>query len=188
MNRVFNKVNGLLLAGLLGGILITGLGSGIAFAEYMSFEYDDSALSEEGTHEVEEFTYVMTEGESVYVPAGSLNLDESLPVGTLRVDAEYDALTMGVEHSIGMQYGMTWIEVRSTDVLNSVERFMQVKDIYLQGLKEGKLVAIPGDYYFDVSVSVNPADKDRVYINRASVEYAYANKAESSTEHGKIVG
>lgn len=181
MNRVFNKVNGLLLAGLLGGVLITGLGSGIAFAEYMSFEYDDSTLVGESSHEVEEFTYEMAEGESVYVPASRLNLDESLPVGTLRVEAEYDALTMGVEHSIGLQYDMTWIEVRSTDVLDDFELFMQTKDEILQGLKEGKLVAVPGDYYFDVSVSVNPADEDRVYITRESVEYAYANNDASRT-------
>lgn len=181
MNRVFNKINGILLIGLLGGILIAGLGSGIAFAEYMSFEYDDSALTAEGTHEVEEFTYEMAEGESVYAPASRLNLDESLPVGTLRVDVEYDAITMGVEHNIGSQYDMTWIEVRATDVLDDVERFMQVKDMCLQGLKDGKIVAIPGDYYFDVSVSVNPADKDRVYITHESVEYAYANNDASRT-------
>lgn len=181
MNRVFNKVNGLLLAGLLGGVLITGLGSGIAFAEYMGFEYDDSALIEESTHEVEEFTYEMAEGESVYVPANRLNLDESLPVGTLRVKAEYDALTMGVGHSFDSRYDMTWIEVYTVDVLDDFELFMQTKDEILQGLKEGKLVAVPGDYYFDVSVSVNPADKDRVYITHESVEYAYANNDASRT-------
>lgn len=188
MNRVFNKINGILLAGLLVGILIAGLGSGIAFAEYMSFEYDDSALAAEGTHKVEAFTYEMAEGESVYAPAGRLNLDESLPAGTVRVDAEYDSLTMGVEHNIGSMYDMTWIEVRSTDVLDGVERFMQVKDVYLQGLKDGKIVAIPGDYYFDVSVSVNPADKDRVCVSRASAEHAYANKHRPSTEHEEFVG
>lgn len=188
MNRVFNKINGILLAGLLGGILIVGLGSGIAFAEYMSFEYDDSALAAGDTHEMEEFTYEMAEGESVYVPASRLNLDESLPVGTLRVDVEYDSLTMGVEHNIGSMYDMTWIEVRSADVLDSVERFMQVKDVYLQGLKDGKIVAVPGDYYFDVSVSVNPADKDRVYISRSNAEHAYSNKLKSSAEHEEFVG
>lgn len=173
MNGIFNKLNGVLFAGMLGGILIAGLGSGIAFAEYMSFEYDDSAISEGVPHEIEEITYEMADGERVCAPASNITVDESVPVGTVVVKVEYDAQTMSVAHNVDMRYGAAWIEVRPVNVLSDIEHFMQNKDVYLQGLKEGKIVEAGGDHYFDISVVVNPADKDRVYIDRESALRAY---------------
>ncbi len=180
MNRIFNKLNAVLLAGMLGGILVVGLGSGIAFAEYMSFEYDDSSLAANSTHETEEFTYEMAADERVYAPANHLVLDESLPAGTLTVRVEYDAHTMGVAHDFGSAaYGATQIEVRPEYVMNDFELFMQNKDILLQGLREGKIIALPGDYYFDVYVAVNPADKGRVFTDLESLRLAIENEANS---------
>jgi len=182
MNRIFNKANGLLFVGLLGGILITGLGSGIAFAEYMSFEYDESSHAREAAHEVEEFTYEMQEGERICVPASRMHLDETLAEGIVRVEVEYDSQTMTVAHNVysPSQNYATCIEVYSENVIDEFEVFMANKDVVLQGLKEGKLVAVGGDYYFDVSVMVNPADKDRVFVSHEEARRAYETESGSS--------
>lgn len=172
MKQVFNKLNGILLGGLLAGILITGLGSGIAFAEYMGFEYDGSALAEGSAHETEEFSYELASGERVYAPANQLILDESLPEGTVFVEVEYDPYTMSIAHGVGQDYDATRIEITAVNVRSEFERFMQNKDFLLQGLREGKIVAIPGDYFFDVKVAINPADKNRVFINHEELRRA----------------
>ncbi|MBR3690316.1 MAG: hypothetical protein IKL97_04375 [Eggerthellaceae bacterium] len=179
MNRIFNKLNAVLLAGMLGGILVVGLGSGIAFAEYMSFEYDDSSLAANSTHETEEFTYEMAADERVYAPAGKTTIDKDIPVGTVMISVEYDPYTMEVERNFGTAYDATHIEVLCVNVVDGFERFMQNKDILLQGLKDGKIVAIPGDYYFEVSVAVNPADQDRVFTDLESLRRTIESEANS---------
>lgn len=165
MNKIFNKLNGILFAGMMGGILVAGLGGGIAFAEYMDFEYDESVLIEGDGHEVEEITYEMADGERVYAPASSLKVNESIPQGTVMLSVEYDSHSMAITHTIGSFQDATLIEVYAANTTNDFERFLNNKDVVLQGLKEGKIVALPGDYYFNTEVSVNPADKDRVFIS-----------------------
>lgn len=187
MKSFANKLNAILLGGLLGGILLAGLGSGIAFAEYMSFEYDDSLVSEK-TVSADEFTYEMTPNEVVVVPtASSLSFDDAVPVGTVITRVEYNPQTIEIVQNV---YGSgpgnaTVVETYPRYISDDFATFMESKDVILQGLKDGKIVSFESDYHFSETALCNPADKGRVF--RSVEEAAYATGA-TANANGKVVG
>lgn len=178
MKRIFNKTNSILFGCLLGGILVAGLGTGIAVAEYMNFEYDDSFISEQGELSVDEFTYEMADGERVVCEASSLTYDESVPIGTVLLKAEYCPQHVEVGYTTadvtyfnedarlqGWSFA-TELHVYPIYAVDSLELFMQHKDTVLEGLKEGRLVRYDtADYAFNVALVANPADKQRVFLS-----------------------
>lgn len=192
MKRIFNKTNSILFGCLLGGILVAGLGTGIAVAEYMNFEYDDTLISEQSELSVDEYSYEIADGERVVCEAGSLTYDESVPVGTVLVRTEYcpqhvevGYTTADVSYFDGEARLQGWSYVTELHVypiyaVDRMELFMQHKDAVLEGLKEGRLVRYDSaDYSFDVALVANPADKQRVFLSYDALEHAF--EAESGT-------
>lgn len=186
MKRIFNKTNSILFGCLLGGILIAGLGAGVAVAEYMNFEYDDSLISEQSELSVDEFTYEMAESERIVCEASSLTYDESVPVGTVLLKTEYCPQHVEVGYTTadvtyfddearlqGWSYA-TELHVYPIYAVDQLELFMQHKDTVLEGLKEGRLVRYDSaDYSFDVTLVANPADKQRVFLSYDALEHAF---------------
>ena len=184
MNRIFNKVNGILFAGLLGGVLVAGLGAGLAAAEYMGFEYDDASFAEGQTLTVTRLEYELAPDERVTVPAaGSIVFDESVPAGMLYVDVEHNPeLCLPEMYADSTSWeGVTHLIVYQSCYVDDFEMFMKNKDVILQGLKEGKLVAIDYDHSFNVTVSANPADQGRIGDDPSEL---YAGDAADVSEVG----
>ena len=169
MSKIFNRINGILLAGFLGGVLVVGLGCGVAWGEYSSFEYDDSLLAEEQLV-VDEYVYEMSRDETVIVPsANTITTDDSVASGTLLIETEYNPSAIQVEKYVyeGEFQGVnaSVVEIWGHYIRDDFELFMENKDAVLQGLKDGKLVRLESGYYFDVTVTCNPSDTDRVFAN-----------------------
>lgn len=169
MSRVFNKLNGVLLAGFFGGILVMGIGCGVAFAEYSDFELVDDKLVSGSRLDIKEIEYEMKDDESVLVPvAQEITFDESIPAGTLLVEVEYDAQIAEVEwgtyeEADDARYCSTVFEIYYYRTMGDFEVFMMNKDVILQGLKEGKFVGLEIDPWFTAVVKANPADEGRVF-------------------------
>ena len=178
MNRIFNKLNGVLLAGLLGGVMVFGLGTGIAFAEYMDFEYVAYPNQTEEQTVVEDFSYEMSPDETVFVPAADeIQLDKSVPAGTLLVSAEYSPLAYAVENRVYESAVVTGatstvFEVNPFYIRNDFEEFMQSKDVILEGLKNKQIVGIDHNSTITLTVKINPADRGRVFANYDSAARA----------------
>lgn len=87
------KANGVLFSGLLGGVLLAGIGGGVTFAEYMSFDYDDTTLAVSDASETKCFSFDIEEEDVVNLdipPITKLAEDESVAPGTLAIEATYN--------------------------------------------------------------------------------------------------
>ena len=183
-----NKITRIFLVTMCAGVLLTGIGAGIAFGEYSSLEYRKLEAPEgNGPVQAEaEFT-VPAEGPiNIHAPipsACSLVTDEGVPQGTIIInascDAPADSITINEPYVATIetgQYGGTTSAVQSatetiTDIgmyptcSGGMELFMMYKDQVLDGLKQG-FICIPPDYYesFTAEIRVNPADAERIYI------------------------
>lgn len=196
MKRVFNKLNGMLFAGLLVGVLLMGLGGGIAFAEYMGFDYEDLS---EGEHArvTDESSFTMEADECLLAYVDNLTFDESVPVGTVLIKTEYNPATVSVGLDVdtgstcgngrGAGYGngrecafaypsVTVINAYPCYTTDGFELFMQHKDQILQGLKEGRVISYETDYYYRTSAVANPADEGRVFIDYDDLVDAYESQ------------
>lgn len=93
MKRASNKANAILLGGLLGGVLLTGIGTGVAFAEYLSFEYDTTSLAYEAETATETYEFTFAENERVEVwvnGTAEVIADNAVTTGTLSIEATFD--------------------------------------------------------------------------------------------------
>lgn len=91
--RFSAKANIVLFSGLLGGALVAGVGCGIAFAEYLSFDYDGAALEASSERTTESFTFDIEEDDLVQLSVSrivKLTEDESVEQGSLVIEASYN--------------------------------------------------------------------------------------------------
>lgn len=87
------KANVVLFSGFLGGALLAGVGGGVAFAEYLSFDYDDTALAISDASETKEFAFDLAKDEVVNfnIPRiTKMTEDESIAQGSLVIEATYN--------------------------------------------------------------------------------------------------
>lgn len=87
------KANAVLFSGFLGGALLAGVGGGVAFAEYLSFDYDDTALAISDASETKEFAFDLAKDEVVNfnIPRiTKMTEDESIAQGSLVIEATYN--------------------------------------------------------------------------------------------------
>lgn len=187
---MFSKVTATLLGGLLGGILITGVGAGIATVEFTSFEIDSETLMQESNVVTDEFTYEMMDGELIEIPNPNCTVvfNETVPEGTVLMEVTYapdltyiDSWIDTYTDSEGRHYSILQLYTYYRGYDNIL---VNHKDLILQGLKDGVLYVYENDYVGGADnstkiVKLNPADKDRLLNDSPdyyNMEYAYGNR------------
>lgn len=160
------------------GVLLGGIGTGIAFAEYTMLEYGGTKfLGEENlvTQNLdfripEEADVIMLEaGYQVYRYVKEIEEDRSVPVGVVRYEVTYNDQVADLQ----LNY-RTWdtdedvsgvLRLNSSYFADDFELFMTYKDPILNDLKEGKISNYRMEYITDIKIKVNPDTADQVRAN-----------------------
>ena len=157
----------ILISVFLVGILLIGIGTGIAFGEYSGFTYGGEVVLGTENTEVETMECVITMSEEKIRIANytSKNVDvvedKSLKDGQVRVEVianpkyisshmffeKYDNLEYDTEYTSGFDGE---IQIHTGRLIGDFELFMELKDDFLQNLKN----SVIKNYYLDAVKSV----------------------------------
>lgn len=174
----------ILLGVFLMGILLVGIGTGIAFGEYSSFSYvGETVIGQDGASEVETLECSISLGEkktrildyAMHDDSCSLVEDKTLKDGQVRIEVVYnpDYVVPHIDYTRNdpsmyedeYEYEDTYngeICVYADRTMGEFEVFMKYKDKLLNDLKN-KMI---GSYYLDAiaSVTVKANAKTLTYL------------------------
>lgn len=184
-----NKITRIFLITMCAGVLLTGIGAGIAFGEYSSMELREIETSESGQPVTANADLAIPDkGDvNIYTPAAdscTIVEDETLEPGTVRIEAQSSGLAdeMIIEQPYVSTFEsqlysdengqlksvtetITYIHVYPVSSQSGFEVFMRYKDQVLDGLKNGYIYIHPGYYTgFAAQISVNPVDSERIHL------------------------
>lgn len=177
----------ILLGTLCGGVLLVGIGTGIAFGEFSSLEYaGERALGEVRmeTMELEEEIDPEKGTWHINIPCPGnyepeLKKDETLPENTVRFIVSYnDARVTPRLHAFVDTYTYWGGDGESSQEQEPIlelycswkeqdemKLFMELKDDFLANLKEGKIASYQEPSYVEtVEVWINPANEDDILL------------------------
>lgn len=188
------KIQKILISTLLGGVLLGGIGTGVALVEYSSFAYaGEKIMGEENlvTREID-FKFEPEKGKLVVVHEywGRINYpdvleeDGTVPEGVVRYVVTYNPRTTDVALSFDtynqeeVEEGEVQADTESISpqgylslqiryVGNNFEMFMQSKDEILKELKQRRISSYNIAYVTDVRIKVNP--KTMPYLDYESM-------------------
>lgn len=156
---------------LCAGVLLMGMGTGMAFATYAGFEYDAKSLMQEADPQTAEHTVKVPKDGAIEVWNYGSGLKDvvyskSVPVDELRIELTYDSAYVGVDVEQSTDGDIHYVNIIPLYEQDDFQLFMQNKDAVLEGLKNGVLMDYDPSSLYDVQVTVyaNPANKDRLYI------------------------
>lgn len=165
----------LTMLGLLcGGLLLVGIGVGVAFAEYSAFTYAGQRVPEQAREQSQSFTaevdpeapwiaiYGRGAGLEQLGKAARIEVSEDLAPGTVRIDLQY--------RSVGSQIHASWNDAPLGNSIRlyywnsggDVDMLMAYKDQILEDIRNHQL----GDYVAvqltEAVITVNPADAEKI--------------------------
>lgn len=168
------------------GIFLGGLGTGIAFSEFSSFEYAGEKTVGEiamATHDFD-YTFEPSEDEKLeirnhyygreYFTEETLILDETVPENTVRFQVTYNTkavapyadLTEEIEYlEDDEEKTHPYVSMRYSYKQDDLELFMSGKDQLLKDLKNRKIGSYETVTVESVKVLINPSSSDYVYLN-----------------------
>lgn len=176
------RLQKVLLGALGGGVLLCGIGTGVAITEFSSLSYagertvgetDMETATLEAEIDPEAGTWALSEN----LPWGGeteFAADESVPENTVRFQVVYNAkrITPKVQAAVyteeyvdenGDYQEKEWPVLELYGIWeeqDEVKLFMEVKDIFLEELKEGKISSYQEPAYVEqVKVFYNPANE-----------------------------
>lgn len=145
------------------GVLLCGLGSGIAFTEFSALSYGGKQLLGEPDMRTDTIDVEFEPGEEVREIVGSyvrgncnVQTDNSIPQNTVRFRVTYNAdvvtpYAYWEEDSEQIVCSYYW-----HDTYDDMAYMMEAKDVALQNLKEGRLVSFDVPDIEKVTILVNP--------------------------------
>lgn len=161
----------MIMAGIFcAGVLMGGLGTGIAFAEFSSFAYQPVATPQEA-FQTETFIYRLPEEEDKKIrieryfggAACKMESREDVPKGQAEIAVTYNVQGCSVEFADYLDDEDN-IRLRFyLDCGGDFENFMKVKDYFLEGLRNREIRDYQIEYVKNVEVHVNPEDEERFY-------------------------
>lgn len=169
----------ILLIILLIGILLCGVGVGIAFSEWSSFEYlgektmggkekKTDTLTEKIEEKEGKHTTVYIESLDPEETAITLETSKKVPEDEIRFIVEYNPNNVKEVHidkeELEDQSLVYYISPVSSEV-DSFEMFMNCKDELLENIKEKKFYNYTYDTIQSIKVVVHPSNKDFVEWN-----------------------
>ncbi|MEY8396136.1 hypothetical protein AALB64_15200 [Lachnospiraceae bacterium 45-P1] len=184
------KIQKILIGTLLTGVLLGGIGTGMALVEYSSFAYaGEKTIGEENlvTREID-FKFEPEKGKLMVVHGywdrrnypNALEEDETVPVGVVRYVVTHNSRLTDValnfdtynqedteEEEIEAETEETplqgYLSLQVRYVGNDFEMFMQSKDEILKELKQKQISSYNVAYITDVRIKVNP--ETRPYLD-----------------------
>lgn len=173
------NMNMIMVAIFLCGILLVGIGTGVAFGEYSALEYGgekeiDISERREITLEQKIVTGKKAKKTILYNHYGDdyeLKEDKKVPEGIVRYEVTYDSKHVQpelqytdyseVKYSEEETYYEGELYIVSHRTVNEMELFMELKDEALNDLKNGKI----SSYLY------NPVEKVVVRVNPRTMQY-----------------
>lgn len=163
------KIQKILIGTFLGGVLLTGVGTGVAMVEYSSLAYagvkqigEENLVTRELDFKLEEDMEKITLVRS-YWNGGKKDIkveeDETVPVGVVRYAVTYNPETAdaALEFEIdGVNEGHGYLYLQTEYYGDDFAMFMESKDRILEELKEKKISSYHVAYITGVTIKVNP--------------------------------
>lgn len=154
------------------GVLMGGLGTGIAFAELSGFAYQPVTASPE-TFLTETFTYALSadEKEKIWIrrylgdAIVKIREDGEFPEGQMEIGITYNTEACSIKF---VDYRDAEDEIHLQFYLNSggdFERLMKFKDDFLEGLRKKELRDYQVECIKSVEILINPQDRERIHWN-----------------------
>lgn len=156
------------------GVFLCGVGSGVAFTEFSALSYGGEYMLESTIDmKTDDIDVVFEPGENIVSICGvyqfnqyHVMIDESIPDNTVRFHTKYNARYV--------EPFVNWNAEEETVMYSYYHKYnrgyemsaiLEAKDIVLQNLKEGKLVAFAEpDYWEEVTVWVNSKSAQKIKI------------------------
>lgn len=166
-----------MLGVLCAGLLLMGIGVGVAFAEYSSFTYAGQRMPEHAQAQSESFTAMLDPEADKIVIGGygtgvcqlaetaRIEVSEELEPGTVRLDFQY--------RSIGSRIRVNWDESPLGNTIHvyrynrgsDMDLLMAYKDQILEDIRDHRL----GDYVAlqltEAVITVNSADAEKIVFD-----------------------
>lgn len=174
-----NRLRMILLGVFCAGVLLMGIGAGIAVIEYTQLEYTGiHVIGGENTTEAKyEFEIEFLEGEKLCIMnqwgVVEVLYDENVPENQVQCSIRYNSnlvsVLAGIDDGTNIpaeeRTGNTWLYFSRRYIADDFDLLMQNKDAIIAELKEGKI----GSYTIDdtvkeITVKVNPKLKDTVFV------------------------
>ena len=154
------------------GILLCGLGVGIAFMEFSALTYGGKQVIGKSDIKTENIDVAFEPGDEEYIVRGQWNwsqmeiqTDSRVPVNHVRFQVTYNAEQVSpyvrlAEEEREFIFMSRWVSGGEDDV----ELMMEAKDLVLQNLKEGKIISFDREDIKDVMVLINPENEEDVKL------------------------
>lgn len=165
------RIQKLLAGTLLGGVLLTGIGTGVALVEYSSFAYAGEKLIGADNLEIREidFKFEPEQGKIVIVhgywdrkvKGNILEEDDSIPEGTIRYVVTHNPdmadVALHYEENPERERGIQgYLNLQIRYIGDDWKVFLESKDEILKELKQKQIASFDVAYITDVKIKVNP--------------------------------
>ncbi len=168
-----NQLRGIAAGIFCLGVLLGGIGTGIALLEFSDFTYQSVPAPEEDyVKETFDYRIMPEEGEMIRLRnyfGGTIcrmKEQEDIPVNSVEIAVVYNSKLCEVATEKGKdnENGEIWINLYLSHVSSEMEMFMRHKDEFLNGLKNRELRDYQEEYVRSVEYRINPADSERFRI------------------------
>lgn len=165
-----NKLHKIFLGVFCCGVLLCGIGAGVAFVEFSQFTYGGVQTVGEldlKTADVDVEFEPEEEGKTSILNCGDLvdeiQMDRNVPEGTVRFSVTYNAARVEPEFYWERE-DHTVVFYRIWRGGDDVAALMAAKDLVLTGLRERKIYSFETVDFQELRVKVNPANIDDVRL------------------------
>ncbi|MCM1253520.1 MAG: hypothetical protein NC321_11915 [Clostridium sp.] len=166
-----NKLQKILLIVFCLGVLLCGIGSGVAFTEFGALSYGGRQILGEPDMRTESFDVEFKEGKKLQGISGmrgrqtGFQTDDSVPENTVRFSVTYNAENVTMPYAYwDEETDRIFLSCEWSGTHDDLEYMMEAKDVLLQNLKEGKLVSFDVAGIEEVTISVNPETLENIWM------------------------
>ena len=151
------------------GVVLCGVGAAVAFTEFSALTYGGRQILGDPDIRTENFDVEFEAGEEagkvwgVGTNNSMIRVDNSVPKGTIRFSATYNADRIEPYAYWSEEEGavFSWY-IKNYD--DDMALMMEAKDVVLRNLKEGKIVSVDTVYLEKVVVLVNSENEEEVQL------------------------
>ena len=160
-----NKLHIILLGVFCVGVLLCGLGTGVAFTEFSELTYGEKQTVGKTDIRTETIDVEYEAGEEVQDIAcwfqrkpNEVVTDKNVPLNTVRFCITYNAQRVEPHAYWDEKDERIVLLCHWNDTEDEIELMMEAKDLVLQNLREGKIIVE------EVTILVNPASEEDVRL------------------------
>lgn len=166
-----SKWQKILLGVFSAGVLLCGIGAGVMFTEFSALSYGGRQLLGETDMQTENFDVKFEPGEERHFISGWYSWDQNdvltdaeVPLNTVRFQVTYNKSRVTPRAYWNEEAREITLLCKWNGEDDDMELLMQAKDLFLDSLKQGKLVSFDTMGMEEVTVTVNPANRKDVRL------------------------